>query len=321
MSFEALTAVEEALHKAVCHAFPESNAAIRRLRASNRVCIAYDGGKTRRIPNSRASPTANTETIAILLASFDEVMRWHHGDRREWRASLEHDERKMKYSQIRPGLEQLTPLTNFLRTASSMEGLLLTLTIPNTPRFVFTNREDSRVHPDLTDYRHWKPKVFEQLVRFATFLGIGLSLITHPDQEVLWLSDNDDLIANENFRAQASRFVGCRISASLGHAVTPHLAPLELLTNRLAAEDVLSIPDVAAGGMGEYLERCATEFGSTANIWLPCPAAIQSKASEVACWFGLSDGKLLKRAFAYDAVRGMAVRYLIAVQERRHLDA
>lgn len=315
--FKPLTPFEQALRHAVEDAFPESHPTLQRLRATERLCIAYDASKTAPTTAQPNSPNADNETIALLITTFDDLMRWHHSSRKEWRAGLKHPERRMKYSQIRTRSGQhLDLLNSFLRTCSMLPGLVLTLTIPSSPKFVFTAKGDVSQHPNLADFRNWRPSVFERLVRRASFIGVALSSVLSSRQKLFWLSDDDDIIATPKQSAQAQDFIRSWSSALNRQDLDFNIVPLELIHDKLAIEDVLSIPDVSAGGIGEYRKQCTLAYGPADRIWLPKPPHVFLKASEVACWFGLNDGSLRKGAFSYDPASKRVLSHRYSVEPR-----
>ena len=163
-----------------------------------------------------------------------------------------------------------------------------------------------------------KDAPFESLRRFATALAVVLKPIHQPAQELIWLCDHDDIIANDDLAVTSQKYLAGHLGATTGFNTLPALVrPSNLNAGlaRTAGEDILAIPDLAAGGIGEYLEASHRHFGRHGiDEELGAPPGAKSKATEIAVWFGFLDAPLAKVALSVDPVTNQAIAHRIENQ-------
>ena len=106
----------------------------------------------------------------------------------------------------------------------------------------------------------WVPDVLEKLVEICTFGGGLVSGLRSPEQSVGWLTDDDAIVVKPEAKADASAIMKSCLyrypdeKASFGIGVAS-----EFSEDGLRAEDLLAIPDLAAGAFSETLMETGTE--------------------------------------------------------------
>ena len=301
---------EEALIECLAGALVERFPIVNRLRCSPRLEICTDFS---------LSESRKFVTVGILVTDFDDLMSWNQNDLVPWRSGDRRSGDSIGYKKITDGdIRDLVRMNGFLRCADRLPGLLVTLTLPTAEKYVFTRKGDCQ-SDELKSLRgRLKDAQFESLRRFATALAVVLKPVHHPHQELLWLCDHDEIIANDEIAMTTQRYLAGHIGATTGFNTLPLLvkpSDLDLGLARTAGEDVLAVPDLAAGGIGEYLEACRRHFGRNGiDEELGVPPGAKAKATEMAVWFGFRNKQLAKVALSVDPATNQAMVHRIENQ-------
>jgi hypothetical protein len=134
-----------------------------------------------------------------------------------------------------------------------------------------------------------------RVVHLVSFFLAGLSA---PGQDVFWITDEDDIVANE-VRLRQLVNVFARIS---GHYVAHGLRHLRIGTSRSDTgrrdiEDLLSVADLAAGS----LQDCVREQGVPyREFWLPPPTDLAAKTRSIINWFADGTTALKRLVYVFD---------------------
>jgi hypothetical protein len=194
---------------------------------------------------------ARFQVLSYLLADRPGILRTWDDKRRAIRFKYLKDGRRLEFKSLGDRNKQKA-LGPFLSAASSINGVLFCVAIEKTIKSISYPALPSPA--DIAKWSHlsWSPKVFEKLVRifhFGSFLVAGLC---RPGQNLIWITDDDDIVPNEDFQEDV-----CRI----GGRMLQHYYPQKMgqLTFGIAgkfederrAEDLVSIVDVVAGAVSE----------------------------------------------------------------------
>ena len=123
----------------------------------------------------------------------------------------------------------------------------------------------------------------ERLQRILHFASLFVAALSSPGQDVLWVTDEDEIAANPErrsnfvdlFRNLASHYLQHDLSG-LDAAVLGEVHPTDL------AEDLASVPDFLAGAWAEALARRATSFYTLpSGLLVPIDAALSARARRV----------------------------------------
>lgn len=242
---------------------------LRSLRRSDRLFAFSDVGGDHRRARHRA--------YAFLVVAGESVQRWLH----LWqpmRRRLLPDNRRMSYERLRDRSRR-DAADAFLEVSDQLSGFLVTLMVEKTLRLFETD-----VIPD--EFARWKRKPFERLLLATHLLSVLIAGITSPDQDVLWISDDDDLAPNES-RLWDVCDVVTRISAqylahNLGHF---RFATARSDDGSRQIEDLLALPDFAAGWLPELL-RAYQDAGAelSENVVTPPPDSLPAKTRHLLTW-------------------------------------
>ena len=288
--------MHRALSQMLSTVLAEQLETVKRLQSAKALVIASDFSATNKTAVNSGQLNGLTRTVGLVICALDDLKSWTNGPRNKWRSEAKYPEDTISYKKVSSSESDLEEMSRFLYCAVKLPGLAVTCTLPKTPEFVFTKKNDSKEHAELEEFRKWKPGVFESLMRFFAVATVALTPVLCEGQTLHWLSDNDDIVANDSFAKSAAFWFGLELRALTGVLVPPILTvPRSIQPEyRLMFEDVLSICDLAAGGMGEYLERCKEEYGLVQGGPLGPPPLLRVKAEEIALWFGADEGSLVR---------------------------
>jgi hypothetical protein len=205
-------------------------------------------------------------------------------------------------------------LPDFLNAASSLHGLTLTLLVSKAARNLFSLGPLDFDRPELAPFRGWKPHVVERLIRATYIVGLLVSGLSAPRQNVLWVTDEDDIAANPRRLRQL-------VQATCN--VTSHLAPHDLGTLRIAtaasdkwrlgSRDLLAIPDLIAGALVEVFSTPSAGGITTSNVVaVPALEHTSVRSRRIATWLASASGSLKHLYLALDSspIVGEVIRRL-----------
>lgn len=239
--------------------------------------------------------TARFETLSFLLANLENCGLWEQ-KRSEWRKKFLPDGRRMAFKSMNDGSKQRA-LEQFLEAADDIEGLSISILIRKDIKTLFGDGERiDRNNPELLPYLHWPKRTLERMLRVVHFISFFTAGLSCPRQNVLWITDEDEIAANES-RLRELTNIFANISS---HYLTHDLGHLRCGTTKSdngsrQLEDLASIPDLVAGAVAESLSQQHRQgLIVGAGVINPPPKLIQPKVTKLMNWFA-TNRKPLKR--------------------------
>lgn len=225
---------------------------------------------------------ARFRSTSILLADLTRCGPWER-QRTTVRQRWLTDGRRMSYKRLGDRVRQ-TALPWFLAAANSIPGLLFTVLVDKRIPSVFEDSLKPR-RPEFAGVA-WSRPVFDRMLLTAHFLSFLLTGLSSPGQDVLLLLDEDAFVANE-----AMHRAFCEVFSTVsGHYLAHDLGRLKVATaksdtGRRDLEDLLSIPDLAAGALSDTLSRDMRLEGLGEGIFLPpSRTAASKKTGQIMRW-------------------------------------
>lgn len=235
------------------------------------------------------------QVFSFLLVGIDECLEWNEV-RNGFRKEYFPNDRRMAFKNLNDN-QRRQALSPFLKLANQLPGFLFTIAIDKTIDTLFEGKAPIDLgNQEFHDFKTWKPKVLEKafrIVHFAAFLTAGFSF---PNQNILWFSDEDSVVANFPRLTQLTNIFASVLSGYVNH----NLAHIRFGTTNnddgtLIIEDLTSIPDLVAGAISEQLILSQEEPEFQNVFWLMRPDFTR-KTSLITRW--LSDVNYpLKRCF------------------------
>jgi hypothetical protein len=266
------------------------------------------------IPSLRGQPTlligsdysgfhqgAAFEVTSFVITNFESLRRWDQR-RTHLRKRYLPERRRMSYKALNDGRRRAA-LLPFLEVANQIPGLLLTIAIDKNVPTIFSSEnvatsERARNHPL---FEGWKPAPIERAMRTVHFASLLLRGLSCAGQDLWWFTDQDEIAANE------SRL---RSFVSLMANVSSHYLPHTLRhmrigttgsdTGRRDIEDLVAIPDFAAGALQEVLTCYARRLLDARSIFVPTSQEPEPKARRIMDWFADNTQNLRRLTFIID---------------------
>lgn len=213
------------------------------------------------------------------------------------------DERRISYKALSPTSHLQSRLAPFLSVADTLHGWCVTVSVHNSIKRIVTEHEKS-----LTIWQHiaalegqWKPAQFENMLRIVHFLSLFLAECNASCKDLEWVSDQDDIFANdERCRDVVNVLRLCLGSYIPNVSGNVRVGPAVLGTAEifgLEVEDLLAIPDLAAGAIADFVTLRETH------------GKLPDKAVCILKWLSRSSVALSKCSIEFrpDSVKNMEV--------------
>lgn len=248
------------------------------MRDTAKLLVASDyGGSHREAPY---------ETMSLLITDAPSVDEWQTR-RHHLRATYLPDGRRLSYKGLNDAKKR-TAVLPFLRAANGLRGLVLAVLFDKRLESLFQTEGKLRSDdPELVEFAAWKPSTVERMLRYIHFVSLVLRGLSAPDQDVLWISDQDEVVANE----MRLRQVVMAFGNVLSHYVPHNLGHIRLGTTASDTgardvEDLVSIPDLVAGASTDVIPGLVSRGGlSAGRIMIPAYPGIKTKARDLMDWF------------------------------------
>jgi hypothetical protein len=201
-------------------------------------------------------------------------------------------------------------LIPFLHAADSINGHLVSLIVTKE----FSNMSIRAGYSDdfpikLGLSAKWKQPSLEQMFRTAHMFALCISLWSRPRMDTTWITDEDEIVANEQRLDDTQR-----VAATLVSRYVPH--PLGIFAMNTAAidgsdrafEDSISICDLAAGMLAEISTEIATKGKLSANRIEMYPDSVSEKSEVISDWFWSPYSRLRRTCILIDRVDAQRLR-------------
>lgn len=209
--------------------------------------------------------------ITILLSDIANCRDWEIS-RRAVRSNYL-DNRRMAYKKLNDKKREAA-LLPFLEAAGTINGICASLVINKKIGGLITTRDTlSKLKTSIDLKGKWNIYEFERMARVAHFVSLFLAGIAKPKTNIIWISDDDEIVGGEARKTDCARLASAFTSAYIKH----ELGTLEMGTTALdegdfLEEDFAAIPDLVAGSLSDLM----TEMTKKGN-WLDTENIIASK--------------------------------------------
>ncbi len=247
--------------------------------------------------------TVNFESLSFLIADLDNCDLWEQ-KRKLWRQHFLPDGRRMAFKSLRDGNKQRA-LEPFLDAANKIVGLSITILVHKQIASLFGDGKGiSWQNPELAPFSHWPKHTFEKMLRVVHFVSFFIAGLSRAGQNILWITDEDDIAANEMRLRELAKILG-NISS---HYINHEMGHLRCGTTKSddgsrQLEDLASIPDLVAGMLTEAVteqrRRGASAGGGIVN---PPPKGLRLKVGKLMDWFATNREPLKRLVFSIEPV-------------------
>jgi len=176
-------------------------------------------------------------------------------------------------------------------------GLIAVVIINKNISTLFEPIENGEIENSIPKYHHrWKKTVFEKLLRIINFTSLFLSGLSRPYQNVIWISDEDEILPNDERLRDATNLFGLISSSYLNHTLGHfRWGTTKIDSRERMLEDLVSIADLVAGSLATVLsmhkEQKTFPIG---DLIVPPPQNMTRKNKDIMDWFS-DNTRILKR--------------------------
>ncbi|MCU0432927.1 MAG: hypothetical protein MUC87_05685 [Bacteroidia bacterium] len=235
---------------------------------------------------------------SFLIINGDKIKKWNL-NRLKLRKEFLSDGRRISYKNYRDKLTQKF-VDRYLNIVDELEGYIITISVSkdlptlfdDQASFIFTN-------PQFDKYSEWSKGTIEKSFRIMHFLSLLISGFSKEYQNLLWITDNDNIAANKDRLKQLTELFAATASQYLNHS----LGHLRVATTNSddrtrSIEDLCAIPDLVAGAYSDQLKTVGDIYHQTPNdiFWMYSPQ-YQKKTKDLTWWLTTSNKKLCKLFF------------------------
>lgn len=187
------------------------------------------------------------------------------------------------------------PCNDFITLANNLNGILLSVAINKKLHLDFKYDDKSE---DFLFLNEQKQKNIRRILTIAHLAALSLAGVTSQNQNIMWITDNDNIVANDKFTIQlasiATSLISALVNFDLGHFRCGS-SSCDCGDNLI--EDLLSIPDLAAGMLSRQL---GTQTSDEYIFWMQKGCA-KEKQNKLSWWFATTRTPLQKYIFILDS--------------------
>ncbi len=271
------------------------------LRNATRLILASDYG------GDHAS--ASHTTITFVVADAESISDWSVAQQ-VVRNRFIGDGRRVSYKGL-TDQQKMRALPSFLALANCIKGVVVSFVVDKSLLSLFQPVGRLSAHdPELGSYESWKPATIERALRISHIASMLLRGISGSGQDVLWITDEDEIVANESrlrcFVETFGNIANHYLNHTLGHC---RVATSASDTGARDIEDLLAIPDLVSGLMADVAPELSVKLTLCgAGQFFPAPPTAKSKVQLLANWFSDNSQPLRRVVCLVDRGRGAKYR-------------
>jgi hypothetical protein len=244
--------------------------------------------------------------ISVLVADLDNSACWENF-RRDVRNRYMADGRRMSFKKLNDA-NRLKALVPFLEASDEIEGICLNIGIRKEIKNLYIDEKVFEyVQNKETLKGRWSDKSLENMFRIVHFVGLVIAGLAKPDQNIYWISDEDEIMANPTRSSDVAMLISAFTSLYVEHS----LGELGVGTTKLdegdrLEEDFAAVPDLAAGAVSEMLTKVGnmshncTFYGNTVH---ELPDYLSKKTEVILAWLGDENRQLKKSILLFEQVK------------------
>lgn len=225
---------------------------------------------------------ASHEVFSFLLADLQFCWLWDEM-RSAVRTTLLKDRRRMSFKALNDRRRR-SALVPFLKAADYISGLLCTVLVHKQfySNLDLVEADRTRLPPYL---QTWPLNSVKKLFWISHLGGLLVAGLSAPGQNLLWFTDEDDIAANVQRITDATSVVAHAASAYLVHPLGHiRFGTTSCDSGDLFLEDIVAIPDLAAGALSE-LPQIRSQ-APISQISVPLRGHVSEKALAITAWLG-----------------------------------
>lgn len=240
---------------------------------------------------------------SFIFTTLDSWAKWEP-IRLQIRKEIFSDSRRMSFKNLGDN-QRKRALIPMLNAANSLEGLSFSIAINKKCKSLFSGEVPLDLqNPSFEPYKKWKSSVLEKAFITIHFLAFILAGLSKTGQNVLWFSDEDNIVANDQRVYELTNLFAWISSEylrfSLGH--------LRCGTSRCdngtrQIEDFLAIPDLIGGAISEQLKLKKEEPSELPGVFWIHRGDFSNKTRSITWWLSNCDFPLKRMVCLVDPAK------------------
>lgn len=205
----------------------------------------------------------------------------------------------MEYKRLQAA-DRSRALMPWLVAADGLQGLLVTVLVSKSFGRLYSAELIAELKRLKPDYEPLKPRTIERMFRICHFLALLVSGLSTAQQELVWITDEDDIAANDRSLVLLRQCLADVAALYLGESPhTLHCGTTAFDNGSLQLEDLASIPDLVAGALADVqTQQMLAGNMPVGHQPRPVPESIAEKSAKILTWLALPDRELRRMTFA-----------------------
>ena len=158
----------------------------------------------------------------------------------------------------------------------------------------------------LPEFAGWKDHAFERLFSVTSLLGVLVAGLSAPDQNIWWLTDQDEIVANDQRMQTTTKVFGAVLGRYLPHKLGALRCGTDLFDQGVGhIRDLVGLTDLASGAFADMWHSNSTHCAlPTGSEFVPSTASVPPKARVIVEWFSREGKPLKKLVCVFDPLLG-----------------
>lgn len=242
------------------------------------------------------------ESLAFVVADGEGLAPWFAA-RARWRETHLRDGRRMSFKSLSDKL-RAAALPHFVSAANLIPGLLLVVLFEKQVGTVFASDRHAVLPAEFQQIVEWPGRTKEKMLRICHVLSLILAGLTRELQDVLWVTDQDEIAANVERHTLSTRAFGAISSHYLEH----QLGHIRVATTASdpgdrTIEDFVAIADLAAGAVCHAINAYGLSgLSNVPGLLVPPPPGSPQKVDWLLNWFSNDCAPLKRVVLTFDVI-------------------
>lgn len=198
----------------------------------------------------------------------------------------------------------------FLDTTLSIPGFLLSVAVDKGVLITRAPANPSLIAGYQTDRAHFTPAVFERMLKTVVFAGSMISSLAHNSASIRILVDDDAIVATPQRREVFVKAMRGILAQEFKRSNEVKFCCCSYITDRalrIAAQDILAIPDLAGGAFSEITNQIFSTGPLMTGIIQQLPASATGKMEYLDKWLRVKGASLTKDLLLVRSTDGEAL--------------
>jgi len=180
----------------------------------------------------------------------------------------------------------------FLNFSDNINGIIVVFLIQKEINSIF---EGELPAESSVDFSLWKSDDFEKLMRIIHIISLFVSGLTRPMQDVCWITDQDNIVVNDQKLINLTKIFGNISSYYLSHTLKKLQCGRANIEKNNYFEVLCSIPDLSAGAVTDLLTYYSeNNIFPNDRVIVPSSKNTKPKVNTIIGWLMNNRSKLKK---------------------------